>query len=481
MCAEIISSFKGSVVVIDDEDHMCTAVTRILNQNGYHVTSFTDTKKALEYIARYEPDVVLTDIRMPDMSGMEVLKESQKISTNIAVIMMTAYGTIEEAIESMKEGAYHYITKPVQFSELLINLSKAIEHKRLKEDNLNFAKHIQREYLNIELIGNTPSIEQIKQLIRKIAPTDSAVLIRGESGTGKELVARAIHKNSRRNDKRFVPINCASIPENLIESELFGYEKGAFTGANQTKQGLIEVAHGGTLFLDEIGDLPLTLQAKLLRVLQEREIQRVGGLKQIPVDIRLLAATNKDLQQAIENSEFRKDLFYRLNVITINLPPLSERIDDIEVLAYHFIEKIAAKLNKGKINVDERVFPILKAYSWPGNIRELENIIERVIVLLDGDIITVEDLPDDIIRSRISDAGTDLLPYDKMLTLEQRTNLSDKDYWGAKDDFEKDYIRSLLLKTKGSVTEASKISGMSRRNLYDKMEKFNIKPDDYKD
>ena len=474
--------YHGSVVIIEDEENMCTILTKILNQAGYHVTSFCNPIKGLEYFEQYEPDCVITDVKMPEMSGMDILRAIRKISRDTIVIMMTAFATIEGAIQAMKEGAKDYIIKPFKTDELLTKLGNAIEHKRLKEDNVSFSEHFQREYLNIELIGESASIGDIKQLIKKIAPTDSAVLIRGESGTGKELVARAIHKYSKRTQKRFVPINCASIPENLIESELFGYERGAFTGAVQTKQGLIELAHGGTLFLDEIGDLPLALQAKLLRVLQEREIQHVGGLKQLAVDIRLLAATNRDLSVAIENASFRQDLFYRLNVININLPPLRERIDDIEILTKYFIEKLSKKLRKGNINISQDVFPYLKSYTWPGNVRELENIIERILVLLDGSEIRVDDLPEDLLlKSQEYELVDSKAKSDFIFQQPPVSEFYGKDYREAKDIFEKDYICKLLEQAKGSVTEAAKISGMSRRNLYDKMERYGIKSEEFKD
>ncbi len=484
MINNLQSLYRGSIVVIDDEENMCKILTKILNQNGFHVTSFTNPLKALDYINLYEPDVVLTDIRMPEMSGVDVLKSVQEISKDIVVIIITAFGTIEGAIEAMRAGALDYITKPFRSNELLTQLDKAIEHKKLRED---YKKDIilRTQNQDDEFIGKTDGINEIKQLIKKIAPSDSAVLIRGESGTGKELVARAIHKNSKRLEKRFITINCASIPENLLESELFGYEKGAFTGAMQTKNGLIELAHGGTLFLDEIGDLPLTLQAKILRVLQEREIQRVGGLKQIPVDIRLLAATNKDLVNAIESGVFRKDLFYRLNVITITLPPMRDRVDDIELLAKYYIEKIAAKLRKGKIEIETEIFKYFREYDWPGNVRELVNVIERILVLLDGNKITIEDLPDDILNVNANKniSFNDSLNNEAAGTLNQFqiNDISGLDFKEAKDGFEKDYIISLLFKTKGNVTDAAKISGMSRRNLYDKMEKFGVKPEDFKD
>jgi len=312
---------------------------------------------------------------------------------------------------------------------------------------------------------------EIKQILEKIAPTDSAVLISGKSGTGKELAARFIHKASRRSDKRFVPIDCACIPENLLESELFGYERGAFTGASQTKLGLIELAHGGTLFLDEIGELPLHLQAKLLRVLQEHEIQRVGGLKQIYVDIRLLAATNRDLQAAIAKGVFRQDLFYRLNVINIKMPPLNERTGDITLLVHYFLAHLGPKLHKPNVSLSPAAMALLAQYSWPGNVRELENVIERMIVLLEGNVIRPSDIPIDI-RSGIEvPVSEEIRPVLKTIPI---------DYREARVRFESEYLRELLDRAGGSVSEAAKISGISRRNLYEKLDKLGIHPQEFK-
>jgi transcriptional regulator with PAS, ATPase and Fis domain len=318
-------------------------------------------------------------------------------------------------------------------------------------------------------------MQKIKALIGKIGPTDSAVLIRGETGTGKELVAKAIHNSSPRRSRRFIPINCASIPETLIESELFGYERGAFTGATQTKLGLIELANGGTLFLDEIGDLPMHLQAKLLRVLQEREIQRVGGVRFIPIDVRLIAATNQDLQLAMEKGAFRQDLFYRLNVINILLPPLRDRGDDVKLLINYFLDQYGQKMKKKNLKIELEAMEAMENYRWQGNVRELENIIERIVVLLEGDKISVEDLPSDILQD--SDGAASARPR-------QKGDVYDKaniDYREARQQFETDYIADLLQKTHGNVTEAARLSGISRRNLYEKVEKYGIDINTFKE
>jgi len=463
--------YKGSIVVVEDEENMCKILTKILNLDGYHVTTFVDPIKALEYITTYAPDIVITDIKMPKLSGMEVLKRVKQASQNIGVIVITAYATIEGAIDAMKAGAFHYVTKPFKTDELLMTLQKAIEHKRLLDENVIFTEHVRREFAGINIIAESPAMQNIKALIEKIAPTDSAVLIRGESGTGKELVAKAIHNASHRRLKRFVPINCPTIPETLMESELFGHEKGAFTGATQTKHGLIELAHGGTLFLDEIGDLPLHLQAKLLRVLQEREIQRVGGLKQISVDIRLLAATNHDLEKAIEHGKFRSDLFYRLNVININIPPLRERWEDIEPLVEYFVTKFSKQMRKPKMHILPEAMNLLTRYPWPGNVRELENILERLSVLVEKQSIGAEDIP------------ADLQPLTKELPMAPpsiREPVPSIEYKSARQQFETEYITELLRQAEGNITEAARISGMSRRNLYEKIEKLGLDLEQFK-
>ncbi|MCD6384210.1 sigma-54-dependent Fis family transcriptional regulator [Candidatus Sumerlaeota bacterium] len=452
--------YKGSVIVVDDEPDMCRILTKALNMEGYHVTSFTSPKRALDYISKYRPDLVLSDIRMEELNGMEVLKKVKEFDPNIAVIMITAYGTIENAIEAMKQGAFHYLRKPFQLAEVIAVVDKAIEYKRLEDDNLSYSEHLSHLFKDVEIIGDSPQMRKIKELITRIARTDSSVLIYGESGTGKELIAKAIHNTSTRSNKRFVAINCASIPETLIESELFGYERGAFTGAVKTKMGLIELANGGTLFLDEIGDLSLALQAKLLRVLQEREIQHIGGTRTIPIDIRLIAATNRILDQEIERGNFRRDLFYRLNVININLPPLRERKEDIPLLVNHFLKKYSHTAHRPGIRFSQEAMNALMNYHWPGNVRELENVIERLLVLVDKDCIEEEDLKLDILKLPASQ-----IPYD---------------YRAAREEFERTYIQELLEHTRGNVAAAARLAGLSRRNLYDKIERYNINVDEFK-
>jgi len=520
---------------------MCRILTRILNLEGYHVITFTDPVAALRAIEREPPDVVLTDIRMPTLSGEEVLKRVQELDSEIAVIILTAYGTIQGAVDSLKRGAYDYITKPFQMDDILLTVGRAMENRRLRQENRLLSDTLGRATVaSTEMIGESPEIQEIRRLIEKIAPSDSAVLITGESGTGKALVARAVHRLSHRSAGRFVPINCASIPENLLESELFGYERGAFTGAARTKLGLMELAGGGTLFLDEIGDMSAGLQAKLLRSLQEREIQRVGGLRSIPIDIRLVAATNRDLKRGIENGAFRRDLFYRLNVISIELPPLRRRRGDIPVLARHFLKRLSDRRRR-EITITDAALARLQEHSWPGNVRELENILERTVVLLDGNVIDAADLPSDLSLEASPTAMTaggrpitppphSVLPgtvggtppgagapgaagtfaepgaasdgagvFDAAdLEEEMPPSAPDTgpeslaraarhlagaatDFREARDRFEREYLVEILRRSSGSVAEAARRTGMSRRNLYEKIEKLEIPLDQIKE
>lgn len=443
---------------------MCKILSRILVLDGFSVTCFCRPAEAIEYIRRTPPDLVLTDMKMPEITGMEVVRATHDASPGTGIVIMTAYGTIEGAIDAMRAGAFDYVRKPFQTDELLITLTKALEQRRLLVENETLNETLRRQTEHTQIIGTSPLIQEVVSLIGKAAPTSSAVLIYGESGTGKELVAKAIHKQSPRRKKSFVAINCASIPEPLLESELFGHEKGSFTGADRTKMGLIELAHEGTLFLDEIGDLPFLLQSKLLRVLQEHEIQRVGGLRTIPVDVRLLAATNRDLKSAIDMKEFRTDLFYRLNVITITLPPLRDRVGDIPVLVEHFLEQTRIRLRKPRASISEDAMRALEQYHYPGNVRELENIIERMIVLCDSNSLGISDIPADI-RSKVSTSYA-----------RETTPLQHTDYREAREEFERAYLLKVIETTRGNISEAARLSGLSRRHFHEKIDKLKIRP-----
>ncbi|MBN1475473.1 sigma-54-dependent Fis family transcriptional regulator [Candidatus Sumerlaeota bacterium] len=452
------------VVVVDDEPNMCRIMVKLLEDEGTQATAFTDPQEALRAIEQHPPDVVLTDLKMPAMSGLDLLRAIKAARETVEVIVMTAYGTIENAIETLKRGAYDYVLKPFDTGDLMRVIHKAAERKRLLEVNIRLSEQLVAVDTPSPMIGSSQPMAELRDLIRKVAPAESAVLITGESGTGKELVARTIHSQSPRCRGRFVAINCGSIPETLLESELFGHEKGAFTGAEAQKLGKIEWADGGTLFLDEIGELPMNLQVKLLRVLQDKTITRVGGLEEFTVDVRLLAATNRNLRRMLRNNQFRQDLYYRLNVIRIEIPPLRQRQKDIGELAQHFVAKHCAALNRPLVRMGAAAQRALEIYRWPGNVRELENVIERTLVLLEGDEIRIEDLPADIVN-----------PSPSELTPTGHGGFTvDAEYRIAKEQFDRIYVAALLARSGGSVSEAARQAGMSRRNLYEKIERLGL-------
>ncbi|WP_027364501.1 sigma-54-dependent transcriptional regulator [Desulfotruncus alcoholivorax] len=380
------------VLVVDDEQSVRDALSDILSDSGYRVECASNGKEGLDLIERLNPDAVLLDIRMPEMDGIKALEIINQRGQDVPVILITAYGTTETTIEAMKLGAFDYVMKPLKINELLGTLKKAVEVREM----LQKAEHRDHKANRVNkdiMIGQSPAMQNIYKTIGRIANSNATVLIRGESGTGKELVARAIHFNSVRKNKNFVKINCASIPENLLESELFGHEKGAFTGAVASKQGKFELAHLGTIFLDEIGEMSLSTQAKLLRVLQEREFERVGGTETIRVDVRIVAATNKDLERSIDEGTFREDLFYRINVVDIVLPPLRDRKEDIPALIDHIIKTCCLEHGKTITGFSDEAMKLLEAYDWPGNIRELKNVCERAVLMSSGPLLTVSDLP----------------------------------------------------------------------------------------
>ncbi|WP_066640645.1 sigma-54-dependent transcriptional regulator [Desulfolucanica intricata] len=380
------------VLVVDDESSVREVLTDIFKDNGYRVETASNGQDGLEKINILNPDVVFMDIRMPELDGIKALELINRRSEKIPIILITAYGSTETTIEAMKLGAFDYLMKPLNIREVLRTLEKAVEIKELIDQNQSEpVKHA--EYKSDRMIGLSPIMQNVYKTIGRVANTNATVLIRGESGTGKELVARAIHYNSVRKNKPFIKINCASIPENLLESELFGHERGAFTGAVTAKQGKFELADRGTLFLDEIGEMSPSLQAKFLRVLQEKEFEHLGGTDTIQVDVRIIAATNKDLEKSIEEGEFREDLFYRLNVVDIMLPPLRERKEDIPSLVEYTIECCNSEYNKGVTGFSDEAMAMLMAYDWPGNVRELKNLCERAVLMSNGPILTLEDLP----------------------------------------------------------------------------------------
>ncbi|NUP91108.1 MAG: sigma-54-dependent Fis family transcriptional regulator [Candidatus Sumerlaeia bacterium] len=463
-------TIPARIFVVDDEPNMGRIMVKLLEAEGHEAASFTSPGEALDAIRQTPPDVVVTDLKMPGMTGVELMGQVKQVDESIEVIVMTAYGTIDNAIEAIKVGAYDYVLKPFNTDDLLLTIGKAAERKRLREVNRSLTQELGETGRPPAMIGGSMAMTELRELIKKVAPADSAVLITGESGTGKELVARTIHMLSPRRAGRFVAINCGSIPPSLLESELFGHEKGAFTDAREQRTGKIEWADGGTLFLDELGEMPLNVQTQLLRVLQERVLTRVGGNEEIPVNIRLLAATNRDLGKMLRNGEFRQDLYYRLNVIRIEIPPLRRRQDDIRELAEHFIAKHCQNLGRPPVRLTPSARHAIEIYRWPGNVRELENIIERTLVLLERDEIRPEDLPAEIISPSPGE-HTPATPGGFTVNAEYRI---------AKEHFERIYFAALLSRVRGSVTDAAKQSGMSRRNLYEKMERLNLDINQFK-
>jgi two-component system NtrC family response regulator len=390
-----------TILIVDDEKNYLLVLEALLVDAGYEVITSDNTIEALEITESHDLDLVITDMRMPGQDGMEFLAQLRSRQPGPPVIMMTAYATVEKAVEAMKRGAFDYITKPFKNEELILTIRKAIEMHRLKQENRLLSLDLQERYQFGNIVGKSKIMRQVYEIIEKVAQTRASVLITGESGTGKELIARAIHFNSSRRDKPFISVNCSALSETLLESELFGHERGAFTGAVTQRKGRFELAHGGTLFLDEVGDMSPALQVKLLRVLQEMKFERVGGTTTLQVDARLVTASNRELEREVELGRFREDLYYRLKVVHIKVPPLRERRDDIPLLVHHFLEK-AAKANAIPVkSVSHEALKYLYQYDWIGNVRELENVIERAVILCDGDDVRPQDLPEELFQQRL--------------------------------------------------------------------------------
>lgn len=442
---------NGSILLLEDEKLMRVTLEDALRAEGYDVVSFETGTEAMDFLMSSPVDVIVTDVRLPDIDGLSILK---KISnTNDAlVIVMTAFGTIKDAVEAMKLGAFDYITKPFSLDEFLLLIERAMDVKRLKEENIRLKKDLSRYYHFPNIIAESDEMKKVCSVVERVADSDSTVLLLGESGTGKELIATTIHYQSKRRDKPLIKVNCAALPEGLIESELFGHEKGAFTGAIKRKLGRFELANGGTIFLDEIGDIPLSAQSKILRVIQERQFERVGGTETINVDVRIIAATNKNLEEEVKRGNFREDLYWRLNVIPISLPPLRNRKEDIPYLIDFFLDKYRNKLSR-KISFSKEAIDVLLAYDYPGNIRELENIVERCVTLSTSDIIKKDDLPSFIIKKQDN----------------KHLFLSD-----VAAEAEKEHIIRILKATKGNKTRAAEMLGISRKTLWEKMKAYGI-------
>jgi two-component system NtrC family response regulator len=446
------------ILVVDDEATQRELVSGYLKKHGYEVMVAPDGERALE-LFRHEPaELILTDQRMPNFSGLELLKAARAINPEIYVIVMTAYGNVGSAVEAMQAGAADYLTKPLQLEELLHKVERVCERHRLYVENRELREELQDRHRIEGIIGESGQMLEVTSLVRRVAPSEATVLIRGESGTGKELIAKAIHYASPRVAKPLIRVNCAALPENLLESELFGHEKGSFTGAVATRKGRFESADGGTLFLDEIGDLPLHLQAKLLRVLQEKEFERVGSSHPLKVDVRVLSATHRDLERLMKSGQFREDLYYRLNVVTIVLPPLRERRQDLPALVDHFLRRFAAKNGKTIRGFSHEAREALLRYDYPGNVRELENLIERAVVLTRDDVIDRGDLP---------------------LTLEESEIRDEKEphLLAAVEGLERRMIKDALARAGGIQTRAAELLGITERALRYKLAKYGLRDD----
>jgi DNA-binding NtrC family response regulator len=443
------------ILIADDEKNMRWILDKALKDEGFSVVEATDGQEAFELFIDTEPDMIILDYRMPEMDGMEVLKRIKTINQKVPVIMVTAHGSTDAAVEAMKLGAIDYISKPFDMEELKITIKKVLNIEELN-NTIDYLKTQVIEAYDNKIIGNSKKMQEVFQLIDKVADTPATVLITGESGTGKELIANAIHNKSKRKDKPYIKVNCGAIPEALLESELFGYEKGAFTGAQNRKVGRFDRAQGGTLFLDEIGELPLHLQVKILRVLQEREFERVGGTEVIKADVRIIAATNRDLEKMVQAGTFREDLLYRLKIIPIQIPTLRDRKEDIPQLVDYFINKFVKEMNKEPIRIDEDALDILIHHGFPGNIRELENIIERLVILTLGGTITASILPKEVVKGAYSKRDTFILPAEGI----------------SLEEVEESFVSQALELAKGNQTQAARLLGISRHALIYRMEKF---------
>jgi DNA-binding NtrC family response regulator len=453
---------QRSILVVDDEEAVRSTLITMLRPNGYQVEGVGDVHQALERVRADEPGVIVTDVKMPSGNGLDLVQSIKQVSPQSISIIMTGYGTIDMVVQAMKVGAFDFITKPFEVERVLVAVKNAFECRRLQVENETLRKAARHAYVEEGLLGSSPAMLEVQRLISRIADTDSTVLIMGESGTGKELVARALHRRNEHRRGPFVPVSCAAIPETLLESELFGHEKGAFTGAIAARPGRFELAHKGTLFLDEVGDLPQILQVKLLRVLQERIFERVGGTKPIAVDVRVIAATNRDLEQAVEDRQFREDLFYRLNVIPIVVPPLRARLEDIPLLAQHFVDRLNREKGTAITGLAPEVVDNLMRYRWPGNVRELENLIERLAVLKKSGRIEMDDLP-----TRMWKPQESWVPAKDIVFPPEGINLP-----VIIDEFEQRVIMQALTLTSGVKARAAELLGLNRTTLVEKLKKM---------
>jgi DNA-binding NtrC family response regulator len=454
---EVQMKERAKILLIEDEDLSRDSLTRLLKMAGFQVKGAASGKIALSFLTHELFDIIITDLFLPDSNGIDILKHAKELSPHTEVILITGHASAETAVKAMKEGAFDYITKPLNFDELSILISKAMEKRQLLTENIYLKQQLHNKYDFANIIGSSPPMQKLFDRVKRIAGTDSTVLVLGESGTGKELVARAIHFNSLRKDKAFIPVSCAAIPENLLESELFGHVKGSFTGAIRDKIGKFEAANAGTIFLDEIGTMPMHLQTKLLRVLQEQEVERVGSTRTTQLDVRVISATNLNLEEEVKKGTFREDLYYRLNVIPIVLPPLRERTEDILPLLKHFIEKNCSEMKRPLMTLSNDALEILESYRWPGNVRELENMVERIVALTEGDRITLNDLPTNIreeVMTKVTERGVDMA----------RTV----------NEIERKMICDALVLANGVKAKAAAMLKLNRTTLVEKMRRLGI-------
>jgi DNA-binding NtrC family response regulator len=450
------------ILVVDDERNYLTILSRILEGEGYRVSTADNPFAALELLSRESIALVLSDLKMPRMDGMEFYRRMKAEIGDLPFVVLTAFATVETALEAMKAGVFDYLTKPFKNEEILLTVQKALDFARLRSENALLRRQLAQS-VGRELLGESPAIKRLLDDIGRVAPARTSILIGGESGVGKELVARALHQSSPRADGPLVVVNCAAFPETLLESELFGHERGAFTGALERKQGLLEVADGGTLFLDEIGELPLCLQPKLLRVLQDRRFRRVGGTAEIESDVRLVAASNRDLKVLIEAGQFREDLYYRLNVVTLQVPPLRERPEDIPLLAIHFLRKFAREMGRAIQGIDPEALRILQGHEWPGNVRELQNAIERGVLFCGGETLLAAHLPE-ALRGQAPGPGRGPLP----------DFAADRSLPDLLEQVERDLICKALVRARGVQAQAAEMLGISRSNLQYKLKKYHL-------
>jgi len=448
---------KGSILIVDDEANARSALAEILKEEGYAVETAADGFKALGRVADFEPDIVLTDLKMPGMDGVELLRKLRERDRESAVVIMTAFGAVETAVSAMREGAADYLTKPLNTEELLVILERAMERRSLRRETQELRTQLTERYSFDNIVGNSPEMQQIFKSIAQVAPSRATVLLAGESGTGKELVAAAIHHRSPRHAAPFVKLHCAALAETLLESELFGHEKGSYTGAERKREGRFEQADGGTLFLDEIGEISPATQVKLLRVLQEREFERVGGNQTVQVDVRVVAATNRNLKQMVNEGKFREDLYYRLNVINITLPALRKRPSDVTALAMHFLKRFSKENGKSLTRIADGALTQLRHHAWPGNVRELENVIERAVVLADGPSIEAHHLPTEI-AAATKNGDVPIIPGSSLAALERYAILQTLEAEG------------------GSTSRAADVLGISVRKIQYKLQEYGAAP-----